>query len=101
MSKDEKEKLLLDIKNYIDITWVDEDTDKKIVECMESGIARVNSLAGAEKDYLNPGLARDLLLTYCLYAFNKITNEFEKNYLADILKLQMESEAEAYEKSNV
>lgn len=97
MSNDEKAKLLDDIKNHIDITWSDEQTEKKLTEYMEGGIKKIDSLTGVEKNYLITGIARDLLFTYCLYAFNKVTNEFEKNYLSDILKLQIQSEVEEYD----
>lgn len=97
MNEDDKKTLLQDVKNHIDITWNDEEIDKKVNGYIKSGIAKINSLSGSWNSFMTPGIARDLLFTYCLYAFNKIANEFEINYLSDILKLQIASEVEEYE----
>ena len=48
--------LLADIKNYLNITWDDEATDKKISGLIASGMAYLNGKLGEEGDYTQDGL---------------------------------------------
>jgi len=89
---------LLDaVKNYLDITWVDESTDIKITGITERGIKYINRIAGSEMDYLVEDKPRELLLDYCVYARSKSLNEFQINYMHELLSLQISMEVAAYE----
>lgn len=79
--------LLQEVKAYLKITWHDE--DDIITNLIDRGKARLNELAGAELDFDNPGLAKDLLLDYCRYSYNNASEYFEENYRAEILRLQL------------
>lgn len=95
ITEGEKE-ILSEIKNYLDITWNDEDTDKEIYRIMKNGMARLDSLAGKEMEYAQEGTSKELLFEYCRYARNRMLEYFEKNFQSRILSMVMESEVENY-----
>lgn len=82
--------LLPDVKNYLDITWDDDITDAKIWGMAQSGMAYLNSKAGAQMDYTRPGFARSLLMDYVRYMRDGALDIFESNYLSLILSMQNE-----------
>ena len=72
--------LLADIENYLDITWTDEATDKKITGIAERGIMFLDKKAGVILDYTQEAIHRDLLFEYCKYTRNGLLHEFIINY---------------------
>lgn len=94
--------LLEDVKNYLDITFADDDTDKKISDSIQRGTEFLNRIAGCELDYEEKGGHRTLLFSYCRYDLAGKGDEFNKNYLGQILALQIDKELEQYaEKDNL
>lgn len=84
----EREPTLLDeVKDYLKITWEDEDTE--VQRIIDRGQAYINELTGAESDYTKEGLARSLFFDYCRYAYNNATEFFEENFRTAILRLQL------------
>jgi len=83
------EKLLTAVKNYLDITWDDEDADKKLTGIISRGMKYLDFAAGKELDYSLEDKPRELLFDYCMYARSKALNEFQTNYLHELLTLQM------------
>ena len=81
--------LLTDARNYLDITWDDEDTDKKLTGILRRGMSYLDGKAGAELDYLEEGQPRALLFDYARYARAGALDEFEGNYLHDLLALHL------------
>lgn len=79
--------LLDDIKNYVDITWQDEATDRKLTGIVKRGMAYLCDKAGAKVDFLTEGTARALLMDYTRYGLAAALDEFEHNYLHEILSL--------------
>ena len=77
-------------KNYLDITWADADGDVKLSGILARGIAYLNRSAGAELDYSVEGQARALLLDYARYVRSGALDEFMRNYLHELIALQME-----------
>lgn len=75
------------VKNYLKITWDDEDAN--LQEIIDQGEAYLNELSGAELDYTQKGLARSLLFDYCRYAYNNASEYFEENFAREILRLQL------------
>ena len=75
------------VKNYLKITWDDEDAN--LQEIIDQGEAYLNELTGAELDYTQKGLARSLLFDYCRYVYNNASEYFEKNFAQEILRLQL------------
>lgn len=94
------EGLLNDVKNYLDITWEDSEGDKKLSGITERGIKYIDGIAGKTMDYTIEDKPRELLFDYCRYARSNALDEFQKNYLHELLTLQIIQEVEAYEAEN-
>ena len=75
------------VKDYLKITWDDEDA--AIQDIIDQGEAYLNELSGAELDYTQKGLARSLLFDYCRYVYNNASEYFEENFREEILRLQL------------
>lgn len=93
------EELLADVKVYLDITWDDENTDKKLRGIIQRGMKYLNSVAGAELDYSVEDQPKELLLDYCRYVRSNALEEFQKNYLHELLSLQINEEVKRYEEA--
>lgn len=91
--------LLADIKNYLNITWDDDATDRKISGLIEDGIVYLDLKRGAPADYTVPGLPRTLLKDYCRYARDSALDVFENNYQALLLGMRSQSEVTQYVES--
>jgi len=89
--------LLGDIRNYLDVTWVDYDTDKKLTGIISRGIKFIDNHAGAELDYTIEDNPRALLFDYCRYAWSNALDEFTINYLPEIMGLEISESVKAYE----
>lgn len=79
--------MLQKVKDYLKITWDDEDT--AITDLITRGKKQLEGLAGAELDFDTEGLARALLFDYCRYAYNNASDYFEENFQREILRLQL------------
>ena len=73
--------LLDEVKNYLDITWTDTDSDLKLTGIIERGQNFLNKKTNSSLDYEIEGRAKELLFEYCRFARNGILNEFEIAYL--------------------
>lgn len=94
--------LMEDVRNYLDITFEDEETDKKILDVIQRGVRYLNNIAGCELDYQEKGGHRTLLFSFCRYDLAGKSDEFQKNYLGQILSMQIDKELEKYaEKDNL
>lgn len=93
-----EETLLDDVKNYLDITWEDEATDKKVSGIIERGKKYLNRVAGTELDYEIEDKPKELLLDYCRYVRSGALEEFQNNFLSELLSLQIQKECEAHAK---
>ena len=94
------EELERNVRNICKITWNDGETDDRVSSIAENAVAHIHDLLGmpgepAEADFLKPGTVRILFENYCLYCWNEVPDEFEKNYLRDILKARRKYEGEA------
>jgi hypothetical protein len=75
------------VKDYLKITWDDEDGE--VARLIAQGEAILEGLAGAELDFQSEGLARSLLFDYVRYAYNNASEYFEDNFAKQILRLQL------------
>lgn len=91
------EGLLGAVKNYLDITWNDPAGDEKLSGIIARGIKYINSAVGAEMDYTLEEKPRELLFDYCRYVRSNALNEFQENYLHELLSLQIAQEVATYE----
>ena len=85
--------LLVDVKNYLDITWSDAATDTKIRGLIASASAYLDGKLG-ESDYEKDGMPRTLLMDYVRYARDSALDVFENNFQALILGAQMDGMVE-------
>lgn len=86
------EKLLSEVKAYIDITWDDKATNKKVDGIIARGkrlIAR--HAAKRHIDFEQDSEERDLLFDYCRLAWAGVPEEFEKIYKSDLIGLRLEN----------
>lgn len=88
--------LLDDVKNYLNITWEDDATDKKIGGIIASGMAYLNAKYGEKADYTQDGMPRTLLFEYVRYVRDSALDVFENNYQALLLGMQNERAVQAY-----
>lgn len=75
--------LLEYVKRKLNITWEDEDTDKRVKEIIEAAIPDLIHKLGITDpnfDFAKAGLEKTLLGAYCLYEYNHALNEFDENY---------------------
>ncbi len=88
--------LLEAVRNYLDITWVDNAGDVKLTGIIERGMRYLNNVAGEELDYSEEDKPRELLMDYCRYVRSNALNEFQDHYLPELLSLQNQKEVERY-----
>ena len=77
--------LINQVKNYLTITWEDDETDAKIDVLTNDAIDAMNHKLGSEElDYSQAGAYRRLFLNYCLYAYNGCTEQFDDAYMKEL-----------------
>ena len=83
--------LIDQVKRKLDITWVDEDTDRRVADIVDSVTPVLKHKLGItdpEFDFSKPGLENMLFLALCLYEWNHSANEFDVNYANEIAQCQ-------------
>lgn len=88
--------LLIAVKNYLDITWIDLAGDTKLTGIIARGMKYLDNAAGVELDYAVEDKPRELLMDYCRYVRSNALNEFQTNYLQELLSLQIAQEVADY-----
>lgn len=88
--------LLVDIKKYLHITWVDEVTDSNITGFIKRGTARLQTIAGGVLVFTVEDLPRTLLFDYCRYANSQALEMFEKNFASELMSLHINTQVDAY-----
>lgn len=91
----DKDSLLAELKNYLDITWEDEKEDQKIQGMMERGMAAISGRIG-ECDFYGETEEKTLLFTYVMYERAGDLDLFWANYKSEILLLQIDRRVERY-----
>ena len=93
--------LIDQVKRKLDITWFDEDTDRRVEDIMNSVSPVLKHKLGitdAEYDFSKPGLENMLFLALCLYEWNHSAHEFDANYANEIAQCRAMHEV-AYHKA--
>lgn len=99
LSKEDSQ-LLIDVKDYLNITWEDERTDKNLAGMIQRGKRRLQNIAGVSSiDFTEEGLARELLFDYCRYANSHALEMFESNFIGELQSLHFEYQAKAIEQT--
>ena len=78
------------VKRKLDITRSDEVTDARVADIVAVAEPTMRHKLGLPEgfDFTAPGQERSLLLSWCLYEWNQAANEFDGNYLNDILQIR-------------
>lgn len=85
-------KLLDEVKNYLDITWDDTDTDKKISGIITRGKIKIIDLVGAfRSDFDKDTLAKSLLMEYCRLAWAGVPEKFEEIFRSELIGLRLKN----------
>ena len=82
------EPLLQDLKDKLNITWDEEETNRRLKTILEDAEATLNYKLGATIDYSENGPEHNLFLNYCMYAWNNCINEFDSNYFNEIMQIR-------------
>jgi len=77
--------MLQEVKEYLKITWDDEDS--YIQGIINRGKDYLNNLTGTELDFEVEGQPKALLLDYCRYAYNNALEYFEENFHRELRRL--------------
>lgn len=89
MNTETLEALCTLVKRKCKITWDDPDTEERVVEIVENAVTAMSHKLGMNETspeaFLDAGLTKTLFENYCMYDWNNMTEEFDKNYLRDIL----------------
>ena len=88
--------LLESVRNYLDVTWIDTESDVKLTGIIGRGMAYIDSIAGTTMDYTVEEKPRELLMDYCMYVRSNALSEFQQNYIHELLSLQISQEVKAY-----
>lgn len=83
------EGLLAAAKNELDITWDDSATDEKLSGSLLRGMNYLNGITGTQEDYILEGQPRALLFAYIRYDRDHALEDYQKNYLPELLALQI------------
>lgn len=85
-------KLLDEVKNYLDITWDDIDTNKKISGIITRGKIKIIDLVGAfRSDFDKDTLAKSLLMEYCRLAWAGVPEKFEEIFRSELISLRLKN----------
>ena len=91
--------LIEQVKRKLNITWSDEETDKRVNDIIASAVPILKhklGIADADYDFSAPGLENLLFLAYCMYEWNHAVNEFDMNYANDIAQCRAIREVSHY-----
>jgi hypothetical protein len=86
--------VLQEIKNYLKITWNDEDS--YIQGIINRGKDYLNNLTGTKLDFEAEGQSKALLLDYCRYAYNNALEYFEENFHKELRRLIIQEAVKEY-----
>lgn len=87
--------LLDELKLYLDITWEDQHTDAKLSGILARAQTKICAYAGTDVEFPEGSEELQLLLDMCRYVYNNASEDFEANYLPDLLMLRAKYKTEA------
>ena len=100
MSEEKFAELLVDVKNHLDITWIEEDGrgDEKLSGMIKRSMNRLDEIAGEELDYEEEAKPRELLFTRVMYDRSGGLDDFAENYKPDLIGLRIGKQVERHAK---
>lgn len=87
--------LLPELKDYLNISFTDEQTDRVLYGALLRGAAVLEDYAGNTLDFESEGAAKQLLFDYCRYVRSQAPEMFEINFKHDLIALRTLTETEA------
>lgn len=88
--------LIETLKTYLDITWDDPHTNAKLEGILARAQTKLCAYAGSTELAFEDGSEeQQLLLDMCRYVWNNASEDFEANYLPDLLMLRAKYKTEA------
>lgn len=87
-----------EVKNYLQITWNDPDTDARLTGIIDRGTSFFEDLVGEPIDFEKDKKAKSLFFDYCRYANSSALELFPKNFSAELLNLQIGYQVKRYGK---
>ena len=90
--------LLEQVKQKLNITWEDADTNALVKNIINSAIPTLKKKLGivGDFDFSVEGQENLLFKNYCLYEYNHSANEFDDNYSNEIAQVRAEHEVNNY-----
>lgn len=95
MDSETLEQLLADVKDYLQISWDDDATDRRLSDMIQSSAAYLDGVTAATNDYTAPGNMRTLLLERVRYQYNGALDAWLNNYLSLVVSAQLDSQSAA------
>lgn len=83
--------LLQQVKDELNISWTDTDTDRRITNIIENAqITLIDKLGitNTSFDFSTVGRENKIFLAYCLYDFNHELSNFDVNYYNEIAQIR-------------
>lgn len=87
--------LLDELKSYLDITWDDTHTNAKLSGILARAQTKLCAYAGTDVEFSEGSEELQLLMDMCRYIWNNASEDFETNYLPDLLMLRAKYKTEA------
>lgn len=88
------------LKQYLNISWEDNELDKKLINLLEQSKNALTSLMGVSINFEEDKELEELLFNRVRYSYNNSLEYFEENFKSEILRLQLQKGVEALEIKN-
>lgn len=88
------------LKQYLNISWEDDELDKKLINLLEQSKNALTSLMGVSINFEEDKELEELLFNRVRYSYNNSLEYFEENFKSEILRLQLQKGVEALEIKN-
>lgn len=89
------EQLLADVRDYLQITWTDEATDRRLTDMIQASAAYLDGVTATQNDYTAPGNLRTLLMERVRYQYNGALDAWLNNYLHLVVQAQLDAQRAA------
>lgn len=89
------EQLLADVRDYLQITWTDEATDRRLTDMIQASAVYLDTVTATSNDYTEPGNMRTLLMERVRYQYNGALDAWLNNYLHLIVQAQLDAQSAA------
>lgn len=88
-----------EVKNYLNITWEDDETNKKVDGIIRRAQSVIENYAGTDMDITDDSVVKQLFLDCCRYIYNDCFEDFERNFSNDLFFLRQIKKIERMNRS--